>query len=115
MSSTNQPPNFATKCMIEGVAFATSTDGWQTVWCDEISHQHLISELFLVQDCVVGCAQHNRKPIVRGFPRPLYTATAVFSVEGPDMLCERLTQRHKGPGLHPSGGLYTPQMLPCSW
>eukprot|EP00957_Ditylum_brightwellii_P129679 9892355-Ditylum_brightwellii.AAC.1 len=27
MSSTNQPPNFALKCMIEGLAVATSTNG----------------------------------------------------------------------------------------
>eukprot|EP00957_Ditylum_brightwellii_P171013 13018208-Ditylum_brightwellii.AAC.1 len=47
VASTNQPPYFAMECMIEGVAFATGTDGPQTIWCDEISHQHLIPELFL--------------------------------------------------------------------
>eukprot|EP00957_Ditylum_brightwellii_P137237 10463387-Ditylum_brightwellii.AAC.1 len=79
--STNQSPSFALKCMIEGVAFATGTDGQQTIRCDEISHQHLIPELFLAQDRVVGCAQHNCKPIIHCFSCSLYTAAVVFSVE----------------------------------
>eukprot|EP00957_Ditylum_brightwellii_P041592 3150334-Ditylum_brightwellii.AAC.1 len=81
ISSCDQSTNLALQCMIECVALATSTNGGQTFWCDDVKHQNLVMKFFSVQHKIVGCARHNHQLIVHGFSCSFYTVTVVLSAK----------------------------------